>query len=195
MLLTAILQDTPYWKDLDAWIAGSPLVRITILDEVEEKPFVIEEWEPDHPLYGQVTALIEQLDQSSWVEFVADWHLSSHMLVAYKTSKVVGFLRYVIQNIGVEEDQLPFTLNGETLREAKVIAFGVPLEERRKGIGRALQERLIKDSRKAGLFQIRSYSSEQNPQNHLLKASMGFAIDPLPVGRGKDGAYFILPLR
>jgi len=161
----------------------------------EIKPIRIEEWQPGYSVYGQLTALIAQLDQTRWVEFVADWHLSSHMLLAFKADKLVGFLRYVIQNIGIEEDQPPFTLRGEILREAKVIAFGVTPEERRQGIGRALQERLIEDGRKAGLYQIRSHSSEKSPENYLLKASMGFAIHPLPAGKGKDGAYFILPLR
>lgn len=162
---------------------------------MDENIFRIEEWQPNQPLYGQLNTLIDQLNQRSWVAFVADWHLSSHMLVARKEDRLVGFLRYVIQYIGVEEDQPPFTLHQEILREAKVIAFGVPIEERRQGIGRALQERLIVDSREAGLFQIRSHSSKQNLENHLLKASMGFAIHPLSVGMGKDGAYFILPLR
>lgn len=155
----------------------------------------IVEWPLEQPFPAPLTGLIEVLGQADWVAFHADWHLSTHMLVARKADQVVGFLRYVIQEIGVEEDQPPFTLDGERLREAKVIAFGVPLEERRQGIGRALQERLIADSRKAGLYQIRSYSSEASPENQRLKVALGFAIDPLPVGKGKDGAYFLLPLR
>ena len=155
----------------------------------------IVEWPPDQPFQAQLTGLIEDLGQADWVAFHADWHLGSHLLVAQKAGQVVGFLRYVIQEIGVEEDQPPFTLDGEHLREAKVIAFGVRKEERRCGIGRALQERMIADCRQAGLYQIRSYSSDKNPENHRLKISLGFAIHPLPVGKGKNGAYFLLPLR
>lgn len=157
--------------------------------------FSIEPWSADHPRYPELTALIARLEQEDWVAFKADWHLADHMLVALSSGEVVGFLRYVIQEIGVEEDQPPFTLNGETLREAKVIAFGVAPEHRRKGIGRALQERLIEEARSAGLYQIRSHSSAKNTENHRLKLSLGYAIHPLVASRGKDGAYFILPLR
>lgn len=160
-----------------------------------ENPYIIEAWLPDHPSCPELTALIARLGQEDWVAYKADWHLADHMIVALSAGEVVGFLRYVVQEIGVEEDQPPFTLDSETLREAKVIAFGVTPEHRRQGIGRAMQERLIADSRAAGLYQIRSYSSETHPENHRLKIAMGFAIHPLVAGRGKDGAYFILPLR
>lgn len=155
----------------------------------------VEIWNPDYPRYPELTALIARLGQEDWVAFKADWHLADHMLVALSSGEVVGFLRYVIQEIGVEEDQPPFTHNGETLREAKVIAFGVAPEHRRKGIGRALQGRLIEESRAAGLHQIRSHSSAQNTENHRLKLSLGYAIHPLVTSRGKDGAYFVLPLK
>lgn len=157
--------------------------------------FSIKSWSADHPRYPELTALIARLEQEDWVAFKADWHLADHMIVALSDGAVVGFLRYVIQEIGVEEDQPSFMLDGEPLREVKVIAFGVAPEHRRKGIGRALQERLIEESRTAGLYQIRSHSSANNVENHRLKISMGFTIHPLPVGKDKDGAYFILPLR
>lgn len=156
--------------------------------------FSIESWSADHPRYPKLTALIARLGQEDWVTFKADWHLADHMLVAISAGEVVGFLRYVIQEIGLEEDQPPYTLNGETLCEAKVIAFGVASEHRRKGIGRALQERLIEEARSAGLYQICSHSSAKNTENHRLKLSLGYAIHPLVASRGKDGAYFILPL-
>ena len=155
----------------------------------------LEFWHSGHPRTPELTALVARLGQEDWVAFKADWHLADHMLVALSTGEVVGFLRYVIQEIGVEEDQQPFTLNGEILREAKVIAFGVAPEHRRKGIGRALQERLIEEARAAGLYQIRSHSSAHNTENHRLKLSLGYAIHPLVTNRGKDGAYFVLPLR
>jgi GNAT superfamily N-acetyltransferase len=160
-----------------------------------EIEITIEEWLSLNLRIDEAIALVEQLGQSDWVAFSAEWHLSSHMLVALSNNRVVGFLRYVVQEIGVEEDQAPFCLNSETLREAKVIAFGVVPEWRRKGIGRALQNRLISDSKSKGLYQIRSHSSEKNTENHYLKASLGFGIQPLPVGQGKEGYYFILPLK
>jgi GNAT superfamily N-acetyltransferase len=129
------------------------------------------------------------------VAFSAEWHLSSHMLVAYCDGTVVGFLRYVIQQIGVEDDLPPVTLDGQPLIEAKVLAFGVAVDARRQGIGRRLQQRLIADARRHGCYQIRSHSGTANQANHRLKLSLGFAIQPVPPHGRRDGAYFLLPLQ
>lgn len=154
----------------------------------------VEEWTVQHPRWREVAMLIEQLEQTDWVAFEADWHLSSHMLVATTPERVVGVLRYVVQELGVEEDWLPVTLHGTVLTEGKVIAFGVAPAARRQGIGRALQQRLIDDCRAHGCFQIRSHSNQTNIENYRLKLTMGFTMHPLVPGRGKDGAYFLLPL-
>jgi hypothetical protein len=34
-ILSALLKDSDYWKDLEAWIAGSPLVRIELASSTE----------------------------------------------------------------------------------------------------------------------------------------------------------------
>ena len=154
----------------------------------------IEEWHLDHPRWPEVFELIENLGQVRWVTFNAAWHTSTHLLVASTPNHVVGFLRYVIQDIGVEEDLPPVTLKDTTLREAKVIAFGVAPDRRRQGIGRALQEHLIQVCRTQKCFQIRSHSDTANIANWQLKLSLGFAIHPLIPAQGKDGAYFLLPL-
>lgn len=154
----------------------------------------IEEWHAEHPRWNEVTSLIKQLGQTDWVAFNAEWHLSSHMLVAHTTEGLLGFLRYVVQEIGVEEDLSPITLNNAVLTEGKVIAFGVATNKRRQGIGRALQDQLIHDCRARGCFQIRSHSDEANIENYQLKLSLGFAIHPLIRTDRKNGAYFLLPL-
>ena len=156
---------------------------------------IIEEWHAGHPRWNELGILIDQLEQTDWVCFVAGWHLSSHMLVAATPACVVGFLRYVIQEIGVEEDLPPVTLNSTVLTEGKVLAFGVARDMRRQGIGRRLQQQLIHDCRIHGCFQIRSHSSAKNVENHRLKLSLGYAIQPLIPTANKDGAYFLLPLR
>lgn len=153
-----------------------------------------EEWLPDHPDWPQLASLIAELGQSNWVAFEAAWHLSSHLLVAHQAGEPIGFLRYVIQEIGVEEDQPAVTLQGKKLTEAKVIAFGVASKHRRLGIGRLLQEKLIEQGKAKGCYQIRSHSSASNQANHQLKLSMGFAMHPLINDGKKDGAYFLLPL-
>ena len=155
----------------------------------------IETWSHDHPRWGELQRLIDELDQTDWVAFVADWHLANHMLVAVQGERVVGFLRYVVQALGVEEDLDAVVLNGEQLREAKVLAFGVAPAARRQGIGRALQLQVIAEARAQHLFQIRSHSSANNIENHRLKLSLGYAMHALHPITGRDGAYFMLPLR
>ena len=156
---------------------------------------LIEEWKTDHPHLHELNELIEQLNQTAWMIFTVDWHLSSHLLVALNFGRVSGFLRYVAQPIGPDENLPPFTYNGEALLEAKVIAFGVAPDRRRQGIGRSLQLNLIHACRSKGLFQIRSHSSTKNIENHALKTSLEFGIHPLNPEKGRDGYYFILPLR
>ncbi|HEU5086232.1 MAG TPA: GNAT family N-acetyltransferase [Roseiflexaceae bacterium] len=155
----------------------------------------IETWSYEHPGWPELQRLIEDLGQADWVAFVADWHLANHMLVAVQGERVVGFLRYVVQALGVEEDLDAVELHGEQLREAKVLAFGVAPAMRRQGIGRALQLQLIAGALAQNLFQIRSHSSAGNIENHRLKLSLGYAMHALHPASGRDGAYFLLPLR
>jgi RimJ/RimL family protein N-acetyltransferase len=162
--------------------------------EIGESPLVIERWTADQPRWPALDALVAELKQTDWVAFTADWHLSSTMLVAHQGKEIMGFLRFVIQPIGVEEDLSPVMLRGQILTEGKVLAFGVAPTYRRQGIGRQLQERLITDCRGLGCHQLRSHSSAKNGANHQLKLAMGFAIHPLPPDQKKDGAYFLLPL-
>jgi GNAT superfamily N-acetyltransferase len=161
----------------------------------KEHRIVIETWTSEHPRWSELTGLVSQLEQSDWAAFTADWHLSSHWLVALHRDKVAGFLYYVTQAIGVEEDRSAVTLAGTILTEGKVIAFGVAPEQRRRGIGRLLQAQLIQECRAQGCHQIRSHSGDNNIENHQLKLSLGFAVHPLIPESGKDGVYFLLPLR
>jgi GNAT superfamily N-acetyltransferase len=162
---------------------------------MNNKQIIIEEWTADHTNWLELKKVIDDLAQTEWVAFQADWHLSSHMLVATQPQTVVGYLRYVVQPIGVEEDEPAVVFDGQPLLEGKVIAFGVRVENRRRGIGRQLQTRLIDDCKAKGCFQIRSHSGAENIENHALKLSLGYAMHPLVRERGKSGAYFLLPLR
>jgi GNAT superfamily N-acetyltransferase len=155
----------------------------------------ISEWNITHPQWPELLTLIDQLGQRKWVEFHADWHQTSIILSAHINQTPVGFLRYVIQPIGPEEDLTPLELDNRVLREAKVLAFGVVETKRRQGIGTKLQQRLIEDSLKADCYQIRSHSSLHNRANHQLKLSLGFGVQPLITPSHRGGFYFILPLR
>jgi GNAT superfamily N-acetyltransferase len=160
-----------------------------------EQPVILEEWAAAHPAWSSLLNLITELGQSSWGAFTADWHLSSHFLVAHRDEAPLGFLRYVVQYIGADAGWSPIRLNEEPLTEAKVIAFGVAPAHRRQGIGSRLQVRLIEQATAIGCYQVRSRSDENNIANYQLKLSLGFAIHPLDKTNDRDGVYFILPLR
>lgn len=155
----------------------------------------ISQWNNTHPQWSRLREIIDQLEQTAWVNYHAEWHHQSIILVAEYGVEPVGFLRYVLQTIGLAEDLQAVTLNNQPLLEAKVIAFGVIESMRRLGVGRQLQQTLIEVCQQAGCYQIRSHSSLKNSGNHQLKLSMGYAIHPLVSTEKKDGYYFVLPLQ
>jgi GNAT superfamily N-acetyltransferase len=156
--------------------------------------FTVEEWTPIHPRWNDLLAAVEAQDQSEWVSFTADFHISSHVLVVLASERIAGFLRYVVQQIGPDMGCPPVTFDGKPLTEAKVLAFAVDSAYRRNGFGRALQEDVVRRAREAGCYQVRSHSSGSNEANHRLKLSMGFGVHPIVRGEDDKGAYFILPL-
>ena len=101
---------------------------------------------------------------------------------------------FVVWDIGPNDrDHPPVQMNGQTLREAKIIAFGVKKAYRRQGIGRALQEYTLKRAEELDCYQVRSISDMDHPENHQLKLSMGFAVEPME--REQPSLAFIMPLR
>jgi GNAT superfamily N-acetyltransferase len=158
-------------------------------------PVTIEEWSETHLRWPELIEFIAAQNQTNWVNFTADFHLSSHLLVACRGNQIAGFLRFVIQEIGPDMECPPVTLNGVSLTEAKVLAFGVEPRFRRQGLGRALQEELLRQARKLGCYQVRSHSSGWNEANHQLKLVMGFGVHPIVRGEDNKGVYFIMPLK
>ena len=156
---------------------------------------IIEEWEATHPRWGEILEFVASQSQSQWVACRADWHLSSHMLVAQDDTQLVGFLRFVIQIIGTDEEHEPITLDGVSLTEAKVLAFGVGPTHQRQGIGRALQEAALGLAGKLGCYQMRSHSAGSHEANHQLKLRMGFGVHPIVRGTDTCGVYFVMPLQ
>jgi GNAT superfamily N-acetyltransferase len=153
-----------------------------------------ERWPSDHPRFDELRKVIEAEQQTHYLTFEAEWHRSSHVLVAlYKTDNV-GFLRFVVQEIGPDNEQPSVYLNGVALTEAKVLAFGVIEDARNRGIGRMLQQAAITWARELGCHQVRSHSAGKSQANHHLKLSMGFAVHPIIRGDDVHGVYFIMPL-
>ncbi|MCB0062270.1 MAG: GNAT family N-acetyltransferase [Caldilineaceae bacterium] len=158
-------------------------------------PLCIEEWPLNHPRMWQLQQVTDALNQTKWVTVRFDWHHSSHLLVATKGGRIVGFLRLVTQPIGSDEELPATLLRGEPLLEAKVMAFAVVESHRRQGIGWALQEAALRLARELGCYQLRSYSSGDKTANHQLKLAMGFALHRTVRGEDREGGYFIMPLQ
>ena len=55
----------------------------------------------------------------------AEHFRSSHLLVALLDGRPFGFLRFVVQRLGEDEERPPIVFRGRTLNEAKIIAFGI----------------------------------------------------------------------
>ena len=85
-------------------------------------PVTVEEWVSTHPRWNRLLDVIVEQGQSNWVNFAGEWHHSSHVLVAHQTDEILGFLRFVVQEIGPDSDCPPVQLDGQNLREAKVLA-------------------------------------------------------------------------
>jgi len=153
------------------------------------------EWAPDHPRWAELMGFIAAQGQTDWVDFTLDCHISSHILAATMEGEIAGFVRFVVQEIGSDENRPSVGLDGKPLLEAKVPAFGVAEQFRRRGIGRALQEETLKRAAEMDCWQVRSHSSGANVENHRLKLSMGFGVHPIVRGDDTQGVYFIMPLR
>ena len=144
----------------------------------------------DWPEYVEV---VNGEGQSEWA-FAAHFEpYARHYVMAKQDGRVVGFLMYVVWEIGPHDrNHQPVVLNGQKLTEAKILAFGVRETYRRRGIGRALQEHTLRRARALGCHQVRSVSDGDHPQNQCLKLAMGFAVEPME--RDKRTLAFIMPL-
>lgn len=165
---------------------------------MEEPSPVIEEWTTEHPRWNELVQAIAEQNQTNWAFASFFEPFPRHFIVAQmmtqQESKVVGFLMFVVWEIGPHDRSLPpIQLKGVTLTEAKVIAFGVHQAYRRQGIGRALQQHTIGRAKELGCYQLRSVSGNDHPENYQLKLSMGFAVEPME--RDTPSVAFVMPLR
>lgn len=154
----------------------------------------IEQWTAEHPRWPELWAVVARLGQEDWMNAVFEWHRSHHVMAALEDGAVAGFLRFVVQDIGPEDDHDLLIFNGKALTEAKVLAFGVPAERRNRGVGRALQLAAMAAARGLGCYQMRSHSGGESEANHHLKLALGFAVFPVVRGDDTAGAYFIKAL-
>ena len=159
-----------------------------------QRHFSIEELTPDHPDWQEFVALVNDLNQEGWAFNPYFEQFSRYFLAAKQDGIIVGFLMFVVWDIGPHDrDHPPIQIDGKTLREAKILAFGVKEGYRRQGIGTALQAYVIKQAKLFGCYQVRSVSGENYPENHYLKLSMGFAVEPME--RDEKCLAFVMPLK
>ena len=154
----------------------------------------VERWTSEHPRFPELLDVVDAEQQTRYLTFMGEWHISSHVLVALRANDIIGFLRFAVQPIGPDNDLPAVQLNNHDLTEAKILAFGVISAARKQGVGKQLQQATLEWARELGCYQVRSHSDGESQANHQLKLSMGFAFHPTLRGEDKRGAYFIMPL-
>jgi GNAT superfamily N-acetyltransferase len=160
----------------------------------KQQPFSIAEVTPDHPDWQEFVALVKEVNQEGWAFNPYFEQFSRYFLAAKQDGIIVGFLMFVVWDIGPHDrDHPPIEMYGKTLKEAKILAFGVKEGYQRQGIGTALQAYTLKQARLFDCYQVRSVSGENHPENHLLKLSMGFAVEPME--RDEKCLAFVMPLK
>ena len=155
--------------------------------------YQIIEFEHGHKIWNALLEAATTIGEATVKQLTMemDWIQSNHILVAVSDDRPVGVLRLVTQRLGEDEDRPPIVFRGETLIEGKVITFGVVPAYRRRGIGRALQEKAAELAREKGCYQLRSRSWYHSQANFHLKISMGSGIQP---SLTDDSVYFVIVL-
>lgn len=151
-------------------------------------PAVIREVAPESSDYDSVLTLADSLDQKRYL--ISDRDVEQSILLGAfdQGNRAVGFLFALVHVIGREECRPPVLMEGKPMSECYVEAFGVSPENRRLGIGQALQERVIDIARSLGCYQIRSRSPSDATENYGLKLKMGYVVHP----SNKNDSYFFL---
>ena len=86
--------------------------------------------------WEQYVDVISGEDQVQWAFNETDERSSRHFVMAKQDGCIVGFIVYVVQEIG-RSCTSPLMVNGGALTEAKIIAFGVQEAYRRQALGGA----------------------------------------------------------
>ena len=148
----------------------------------------IREITKDDISWNRCIRIVDVLGQTAWMQTRADHFRSSHVFAAFAGGEPVGFLRFVVQRLGEDEERPPIRFKDQTLTEAKIIAFGVVTDHRNQGIGRALQQVAMQRAKELGCYQVRSRSDYANAANFHLKIALGFGIQP---SLENDSVYFV----
>jgi GNAT superfamily N-acetyltransferase len=149
----------------------------------------IEVWDSGSPRWEEFLACLKEIapEQAPFVLGDYSRHLPCTLLVALDNQRVIGFLRFGIQEIGAEERQPSLGLT-----EAKIHAFAVRPECRRRGVGTALQIAAIDQARSLGCHQLASHSSYASAENLRIKLALGFCV---AVEEQGNGIRLFMPLK
>jgi GNAT superfamily N-acetyltransferase len=176
------LDEPDEWGDLGSFLDAARASASVEIIEVD----------PGHPRWENVLELADRvLDQRRYLVKELPHVDESHVLGAFDDGRCIGFLRFTVQVIGAEEGRPPVTHDGVRLREGFVEAFGVDPDERRHGIGSALQQGAIDHAKAAGCWQMRSRSPITSTENYALKLAAGYVLMP---SEENDSYYFLLRL-
>lgn len=108
--------------------------------------------------------------------------------------KLVGCIRYCVQQIGMEQKTPPIIINGIKQKEAKINVFAVDNNFRNQGIGKSLQRKVIEDAKINNCRQVASYSTFDKVENYSIKLGLGFCVQPETQADGTMGCYFLMKL-
>lgn len=154
----------------------------------------ISEWYKNNAGWSELEKCVGELGQKGWFHTHCDFHLSETIIVAYTPQRVIGFLRYVVQEIGPDNELPSRKLGDEVIVEGKILAFGVLPSHRNKGIGTALLAQACLSGKLRSLFQLRAHSSGDNQAAHHVLMRAGFGIHPIERNDDLEGGYFVKPL-
>ena len=156
----------------------------------------ITEWDSTNPRWSELEQFFNNYKEGLQEIIRGYDQRDSRVLVASTKRQIAGLLRLIVIPIGPENDLPAVKINEKELLQAKVMNFFVLPEFRRRGIGRRLQEEAIALAKSLSCYQLVSFSYDEHKENHRLKLSMGYAVQPEFRQNGKaHGLYFIMPLQ
>lgn len=131
------------------------------------------------------------LDQDRYLLMDFSHAHDSYVVGAFHHDEIVGFLRFLVQDIGAAEGRPPVYCQGKPITEVYIEAFGVHPGWRRRGVGTSLQRFAMDHAVHSGCYQMRSRSPVTSTENYALKIAAGHAVQP---SEQNDSYYFIKKL-
>ncbi len=161
---------------------------------------IIEQFSRDDHRWAAYRAHLDRARMARWAVTSDGQPLAqTYYLGVMVEQAVVGHLSLLRQPLCLpaagDQPGAPLRLDGTPLDELFVQTFAVDTEHRRRGYGRALQQAALRLAHDLGVYQLRSWSSDDHPENYALKLRLGFAACPALYetdnGLKVSGIYFV----